>query len=224
MNPFICNWQLLSPATGDYIQALVNSKLAALTIGLKNLQDVSVVSLSLGNEPPYLELVAFDDAIDFGIDGVEMGTTQGVDVLDSLVGPEGLFAKIKVSYGGSVCGEVKCTVQHTVKLMEGCGIHVGMPITARITDLGIDGFICLNLHRGECKFWMEPQTTGTSPLTNMVVEIAAGSVAGSCDENAPFIDQSYVSNLLNQEISAALNHFVVAPHYISFPIEKKNKI
>eukprot|EP00658_Telonema_sp_P-2_P031183 TRINITY_DN23394_c0_g1_i1.p1 TRINITY_DN23394_c0_g1~~TRINITY_DN23394_c0_g1_i1.p1 ORF type:complete len:160 (-),score=6.54 TRINITY_DN23394_c0_g1_i1:171-650(-) len=159
------------------------------------------------------------------MDCVEMtGLMEGADMLESLVGPEGIFAKIKVSYGGSVSGEVRCTVQHTVKLMEGCGIRVGMPITARITDLGIDGFLCLNLHRGEYKFWIEPQTTGASPLTNLVVEVAAGCIAGGSDENAPFIDQYYVSNLLNQEINASLNHFVVAPHYVSFPIGKKNKV
>lgn len=214
MNPFNCDWRLLSTGTAQHLTKLLNEKIKS--VSGPHIREIRIDSLSFGDAPPYVELVALEDALDFDVADAHATEVDAetASPLAYYISEEGIFAKLRVSYGGSASGEISLTLAQEVNCA-GCTLPVSLPIAARVTDIGFDGYVCLNLHRGDCKLWLEPQKAGASPLTSISVEVAVGVVGKGCEGNAPFVDQLYVTALLGRELNAALHHFLIAPHYIS---------
>ncbi|RNF27510.1 uncharacterized protein Tco025E_00246 [Trypanosoma conorhini] len=102
---------------------------------------------------------------------------QAKDALAPFIGPGGLYVSLHVTYGGSMRLLLSCVLRHDIPLGP-ISLPVRMPITLLVSKLDMDFYLSINLHRNNCRVWMEPGKLSTSPITRMNIKAVFGERQG----------------------------------------------
>lgn len=163
--------------------------------------------------------------------------SEDADGLARFLGPDGLFVRLHVTYGGSLRLAVSAVVQYAITFGP-ISLPVRMPLSLHVADVDLDCYVCVNLHRNECRLWLEPGQLSSTPLNRLTVTAVFGednwpdadhlsstehySRYGSSfseeEEGAVLIDEHEVAQFVTHELKALLREKMMSPHCVRIPL------
>ncbi|CCW68656.1 unnamed protein product [Phytomonas sp. Hart1] len=165
-------------------------------------------------------------------------SSTSFDTLAPFLGAGGLYLRLHLTYGGSMSFSASTAIQYCINIGS-FSLPVYMPIELQVSDFDLDCFVCFNFHHNECRLWLEPGKLADSVINRLKVVAVFGERKdkeddldssatdllrnnGSRiydDDGSIFVDKREVEQLVVSEVKSFLQKKLMAPHFISIPIQ-----
>ena len=166
-------------------------------------QRLEVESFSLGSVPPFVEFLEIDDGRPdiFGdsdgvahsvehiiVDEDPKGTAMN---LEDYIGSDGLFLKVRCSYGGDMHCAVRCVLSYSHCIENKLTVGLSLPIACELRNLNVHFHLLCNFNDGKLQVAFEalPGVTNfaLSPAGDATTEVSVAA-QDEMQRTAPSID------------------------------------
>ncbi len=96
------------------------------------------------------------------------------DSLAKLFGQSGLLIRLHVTYGGQVSLSISCSVRNQINLAENFFLAVSLPMKFVVSQIHLNCYVNINLHRNACRVWLEAPPGCDSPIQKISIRAELG--------------------------------------------------